>query len=344
MTLVKLMSEPEYREVQAISYSMLSGVSKTPASLINTEKFESPALTYGSAVDTMVFDGEEEFKKKFCVNSGISPSPIVEKITRQVMKAVIETKGSLAGSLDDYDDLILTTAKALEYGKGWKDDTIIRKIKDEGGKDLYSFTIENEGKKILDTIQYENVLNSANTLYTHDFTKEWFTAGDGEEVHFQFPVLWAHKGKACKSLFDIIKIDHNKKIIYPVDLKTTGDHVLSFPYNFLKWNYYLQASFYYDAIVYLKLQNPELFTYTIDYMRFVVIGSNDPMRPLVYQSTYSDYWAGRYGAKIKKTGDTIKGYEELMNDMEWHLTENKFEYPREVYNNSGVLKLDLFEN
>lgn len=237
MALERLMTEPEYREVNAISYSMLSGVSKTPASLISTFKLDTPSLTYGSAVDTLCFDGEEVFKEKFCINVGVSPSTIVEKIVRDVMKAIEEANGELIGSLDDYDTMILDVAKANEYGKGWKDETIIRKIKDEGGRDLFSFTQENSGKKILDSFQYENVLNSRNTLYTHPFSKQWFNAEEGEELLFQFPVLFTYKGKPCKSLFDIIKIDHNNKVIYPVDLKTSYDHVLGFPYNFIKWKY-----------------------------------------------------------------------------------------------------------
>jgi hypothetical protein len=343
MTLVKLMSEPEYREVQAVSYSMLSGVSKTPASLINTTKFESPSLAYGSAVDTMVFDGEEEFKNKFCVNSGVSPSPIVEKITRQVMNGILESYGDYGLPLDDFDDLILTTAKALEYGKGWKDDTIIRKIKDEGGRDLYEFTKENQGKQILDTLQYENVLNSANTLYTHNFTKEWFNAGAEEELYFQFPILWTSNGKACKSLFDIIKVDHNNKVVYPADLKTSFDHVLGFPFNFLKWNYYLQASFYRDGLIQFVENTPELKGYRVELMKFIIISSQDPMKPLRYQTTDNDYYAGKYGGKLKSNGNTIKGYLQLLEDMDWHLTEGKFDYPREVYEKDGELELDVFE-
>jgi hypothetical protein len=171
MGLVKLMSEPEYRQVSAISYSMLSGVDKTPASLINTEKFSSPALTYGSAVDTYVFDGEEEFKKKFTVNTGESPSWKVEQIMTDIIKSITTQKGELAGELDEYETLILTTALAHEYGKGWKPETVTRKILDEGGRDMFNFMRDNVGKQILSTDQYENVLNSANTLFTHDFSR-----------------------------------------------------------------------------------------------------------------------------------------------------------------------------
>jgi len=342
MALKRLMTEPEYRAVNAISYSMLSGVSKSPASLISTFKLDTPSLTYGSAVDTLCFDGEEVFREKFCVNVGVSPSTIVEKIVRDVIKALVDAHGVLTDVLDDYDDLILNVAKANEYGKGWKDETIVRKVKDEGGRDLYSFTKENDGKKILDTLQYEYVVNSRNTLFSHPFSKQWFNVEEGEEIIFQFPILWMYKGNPCKSLFDIIKIDNVNKVIYPVDLKTSYDHVLGFPYNYVKWKYYLQASFYSEGLEYWKSEHPEYADYRIEPFRFVIISSQDPTKPLVYKSTGEDLYAGKYGGAIKRTGEEIKGFDQLIDDMQWHLQNQKFDYPKDIYSADGELVLSVF--
>src|SRR5690606_32819587 len=110
MALEKLMTEPEYRQVDAISYSKLAGVAKSPASLIATEKLETPSLTYGSAVDTYAFDGEEEFKKKFAIMSGDPPSTTIETIVNEVI-TIVQSKdlnGEIKGTLDDHDELILT--------------------------------------------------------------------------------------------------------------------------------------------------------------------------------------------------------------------------------------------
>lgn len=342
MELVKLMSEPEYRKVPAISYSMLSGVDKTPASLINTEKPESTALTYGSAVDTYVFDGEEEFKKKFTVNTGESPSWKVEQIMQDIMKTITIKEGELKGNLNDYDKLIITTALAHEYGKGWKPDTVLRKIKEEGGNDLFEFTRDNQGKQILSSDQYENVLNSANTLFTHDFSRQWITADEDEEIIYQFPIIWEVNEKPCKSLFDIIKIDHKNKIIYPVDLKTTGDHVLNFPTNFIKWKYYLQASFYSDALAYFIKNNEKLSDYTIDKFRFLIISSNDARKPLVYETTERDLYVGKHGGTLKYNNREIKGYLQIIDNMVWHLNNQYFDYPKDIYDNNGMVTLDLF--
>ena len=342
MALEKIMTEPEYREVSAISYSMLSGVSKTPASLLNKMKLDTPSLTYGSAVDTLCFDGEKVFNEKFIINSGNSPSKQVELIVKDIMSNIVNANGSLIGTLDDYDDLILSIAQAQQYGKGWKDETIIRKIKDEGGREVFQFSIESFGKKVLDTIQYNNVLNSRQTLFTHPFSKEWFNVNNDEQILFQFPILWKYKGKPCKSLFDIIKINHKDKIIYPVDLKTSYDHVLGFPYNYIKWCYPLQSSFYSEGLKYWKLENPQFIDYRIDYFRFCIISSQDPFKPLVYKTTDDDLWAGKHGGFIKRNGNHFKGFDQLIDDMEWHLENMLYDYPREVYEKQGELALNVF--
>jgi hypothetical protein len=342
MTLVKLMSEPEYREVQAVSYSMLSGVSKSPASLINTTRLSTPSLTYGSAVDTLCFDGEEVFKQKFIINSAASPSKVVEEIVREVITVVVQQKGSIQGTLDDYDDLILSIGRAKKYGDGWKDETIIRKVKDEAGRDLFEFLKEADGKLILDTLEYQNVINTVNTLYTHEFSRKWLTVNDDEEIVFQFPVFWKYKGVNCKCLFDIIKVDHKNKVIYPVDLKTTYDHVLGFPYNYIKWSYVIQSSFYSESLKYFKLEYPEFFDYRIDYFRFLVVSSQDPFKPLVYATTDVDLTVGKFGGYLKSNGGYIKGFDQLITDMEWHLNERKFDYPKEVYDKNGELTFDVF--
>lgn len=343
MALERKMTEPEYRQLEAISYSKLSGVDKTPASLLNHEPLDTPSITYGSAVDVLAFDGEEEFNSKFLINSGATATKVVEKTVSDLMKVVIEEKGELIGKIDDYDKRLLGIARANEYGApNWKDETIIRKLKDEGGRELWDFEKIKNGRKILDTLQWQNVRNSVHVLYTHDFTSKWFTANEDEELYFQLPVIWKYKGVDCKSLFDIIKIDHKNKIIYPVDLKTSYDHVLAFPSNFIKWKYYIQSAFYTEAVRYLKLEHKELFDYRIDNFRFVIISSQDPFRPLVYKTTDEDLYAGKHGGYIKKWDDNVRGFDQLIDDMNWHLQNNLYDYPKYVYESGGELSLNVF--
>lgn len=346
MSLKRIMTEPEYRQVEAISYSMLAGVDKTPASLINKIKIESPSLTYGSAVDTLAFDGSDVFNEKFIINSGSTPTKPIQLIVDDIVNNIVIQKGELVGTLDDYDKQILVVAKTVEYGKGWNPDTIIRKVKDEGGRDLFSFKKESAGKLILDSFEYQKVINSVNTLFTHPFTRHWINEDMevGYEVVYQFPILWTYKGRPAKCLFDIIGFDHAQKIIYPIDLKTSYDHVLAFPTNFLKWKYYVQSSLYSESLKYWKLDNPEYMNYRVDNFRFMIISSQDPFIPLMYKCTDETLYAGKNGGKINFHGniEEVRGFDQLIDDMEWHLNESKFDYPKRIYDVNGELELDVF--
>ena len=62
-------SEEVYRADNALSYSTLARFNREGFSKLSTlfDKIESPSLTFGSAVDTIITDGMDAFKAKFMV-------------------------------------------------------------------------------------------------------------------------------------------------------------------------------------------------------------------------------------------------------------------------------------
>lgn len=344
-------TEPEYRALDMLSYSKLAGVDKDPANILSEGMKLTKSLIYGSAVDCLIFDGEEEFYKKFALLDYKGPSDKIVEVIDDVFEQYKSLKDSsffFTGEIEDLskstllDDNILNTARRLEYGaSNWKDETIIKKIK-EDGSNYFNFLKDNEDKIMLDAWMLERAKNSVHVLKHHPFTSKYFTPVEGVDIYFQFPVIWKYNGKECKSLFDILIIDHNNKIIKPVDLKTTYDDVLSFPYNYIKWKYYIQASFYSKSLSYLKLEYKELFDYKIDLFKFVVISSQDSKRPLVYKTTDVDILVGEHGGYLKD-GTKIKGFKQLIEDMEWHIENEVYDFPKEVYDNKGELEFDIFK-
>jgi hypothetical protein len=344
------MTEPEYRALDCISYSQLSGLDTSPGNLIAGSMEMTEPLIYGSAVDCLAFDGKEAFDKKFTVISQDKPSWMLEKVIKGIVDELLvthnELDGPLSSNLEDHESTILAVAKSVEYGKGWHDPTIVKKVI-EGCGELFRTTIENVGKLALDTQQYEYIENSVNILFTHDFTAEYFRADEGQEIYFQLPIVWEYEKDGviykCKSLLDIMKIDHNLKKIYPIDLKTTGKSVLAFPGSFIQWKYYLQSSFYTDAVIYLRDKlYPELSDYTVELFKFVVISSKNPHKPLTYVIDQHTLEAGKYGGVIKDYNREVKGYLELVTDMKWHIDNKKYQYPKEVYDNNGLMELKVF--
>lgn len=352
MSLERLMSEPEYRALPHISYSKLSGLDNNPASLLSSGMDMTDPLIYGSAVDTLVFDGREEFDKKFttitCRKPGYKALPIIEGLLKEVEDS-LKLGDEVDPDISAYDSKLLEMGRAAEYGgANWGDDAILRNLKKEG-EEYFETLVKSRGKLILSPEQYEYCINSVHTLQTHEFTKDYFnTSKEGVDVYFQFPIVWEYTTAQgtmihCKSLLDILIIDHNEKIIKPIDLKTTGKSVLSFSHSFVEWKYYLQAAFYTEAVRYLsdKLY-PELSDYKIDLFKFVVISSKNPLKPLAFQITEETLLAGQKGGVIKGTDVEVKGYEQLIVDMQWHYDTNNFQYPKHIYDSQGLLKLDIF--
>lgn len=347
----KEMTEPEYRAQPCVSYSALSSLDSNPGNLKAGPMEMTEPLIYGSAVDCLAFDGMEEFKKKFATITVQKPNWSGIKLFNAIyeeLQATLDITETLSNNLADYPDTLLRVARSENYGgDNWRDETIVNKLIKSYGN-YYKALIDVDDKLLLDPQQYEYVVNSVQTLYTHDFTRDYFLPKDGQEVFYQFPIIWEYKSDDrtihCKSLLDIMLIDHNEKKIYPIDLKTTGKSVLAFPKSFIEWKYYLQASFYTDAVIYLRDKiYPELSDYSVELFKFVVISSKNPMKPLSFQITPENLKAGKFGGILKNSEEYKKGYLELIDDMNWHIDNDKYQYPKEVYDNNGLMTLDNFK-
>ena len=350
--LERVMTEPEYRALPNISYSKLSALDRSPYSLVNNVFEETEPLIYGSAVDVLLFDGEEVFDKQFAVMTADKPTYFLDKLFKGVLEEIEIVKDpildeEMSSNLEDYSDIILRVAKAVDYGQTWKPETVVRKVV-EACQEAFEFNIKAKGKRLLSPEQYEYAVNSVNTLKSHQFTKHLFEEKEGVDRYFQFPIEWEvvvdKVTISMKSLLDILIVDHNKKTIEPKDLKTTGKHVLSFPQSFIEWRYYLQAASYSESVRYLiNTKYPELKDYKILPFEFVVISSKDPMRPLMFIASNTDMEAGTHGGVVTTYGREVKGYIQLLKDMMWHTKNELYDYPREVYESKGMLTLNAFE-
>ena len=80
-----LVTEEEYRQDPALSYSTLAKYERGGFNSLSTlfDKVESPSLTFGSAVDSWITGGLDEFESKFMVADTLEVSDAVIKIVKQ---------------------------------------------------------------------------------------------------------------------------------------------------------------------------------------------------------------------------------------------------------------------
>lgn len=340
------MTEKEYRELNKISYSKLAGLSKSPASLISSREIWNNGIQFGSMVDMLLFDGKEKFNNEFCTID-YTPSKFIASVIDEVVKLNNPFGSDLFPPLEKSERNIELACKKLNYGQTWKKETRINKILK--AEKYYLYLKKCVNKRVVDKEEFDKAITAVNSLQTSNFTSHYFKAEEGKEIFYQVPVIWECKEVECKSLFDMLIVDHELKTVQVCDLKTTSSSIYSFPNSFLEWQYYLQAAMYTDALIYaiknpeaFKINIPDLKGYTILPFDFVVISQTALTKPLVYRTPLKFLEAGRYGGVIN--GEKVRGYRQLIDDYKWHLKNGVYDYQREVYEAKGIISLSINGN
>ena len=164
------------------------------------------------------------------------------------------------------------------------------------------------------------------------------------ERFWQLPIIFELKDHndeivLCKALLDLVVVDHENKAIRVFDIKTTGQSVHSFVSSYMKFGYFRQGSFYFRAAInFFKSMFPE---YQVMNTGFIVAEKANLNPPMIYHMSTQDIMTGEYGG-ITSYGKQVKGYRTLINDLGWHNSTDKWDYPREVYVNEGVTVIDNF--
>lgn len=323
-----MLTKENYREYPAINYSYLSKLATDPSTVNKEHKVEGDGVTFGDVLDILLTQGQEEFDRQY----------IVATIERPV------------GQMGEFVDILyqefqddIDEAGEIAYEKvGFKRDSWekVQKRFEKEGKDYFHFLLESTGKKVIDPETLMKVHKAIDTLKNHEFTWSYFSEKvdpiKNVEELYQLPIEFDLKGYKCKSLLDKVIIDHINKTIQPLDIKTMSDYVSTFSISFQKWKYYLQAAFYTEG---LKQKYPD---YEIKPFKFIVISSQQLDKPLVYTCTDHDLLVGKLGGINTFTNRKVKGFEQLIDDYIWHLSNDLWEYPREVYEKNGEIELGVY--
>ena len=236
-------SEDEYRYIKAISYSAISKYLREGFKCISTlyEKEESPSLTFGSLVDTMVLS-PDEFNKKFILSDKAFPSENIRDIIKNIYNRTTGEYGLLS---DIPKEIILEEANNASYCMTFKDDTRVKKIIDNG-ESYYGFLTISNGKQIIDHDTYASasMVRDAinNTKFIEFFFRPYYPNGYDGFNQVQF--ITDFDGVPFKCMFDRIIVSHKDKVIIPVDLKTCSVPEYEFHKNFVKYHYDVQARLY----------------------------------------------------------------------------------------------------
>ena len=325
-TLALNISEEQYRDIPALSYSLISRYTNCGFNGLETifDKIESPSLTIGSAVDCLL-TSPDEFKERFMVCEFSEPP---EKVKKAIDYLYANTDAEWLKDVGT--DKINEAIDLVEYQCNWSNvkrfDSFVEK-----GWEYFRHLVVSEGKTILSQADYEKALKVVDAFKSSKATKFYFEPNiEFADTQRFYQLKFKTKLKndiEYKAMLDETIVDYYKKEIIIVDIKTTSGKEWDFVKSFLKYNYYQQCSLYYRVLNDV-IKKDELFKdFKIVGFKFLVANVDNP-QPLVWDC---DFYKAASGDLIfgKDENIIIKDPEIMGNELK-HYLEDKPIVPDEI--------------
>lgn len=277
-------TEPEYRADPALSYSTLSRYEREGFNNLDKlfERIESPSLIFGSAVDTLLTGSEKEFNEQFFIAQ--LDNPLSDTLITITKKLFDTWKDEHTNIKDISDDKLIETISDISWNNHWQDKTRAKKIKEDCAA-YYKLLYLSEGKTILNTYIYQDVINTVDRLRSADSTRFYFEQDnifdDNIERLYQLKFKATFNNVDYRCMSDLLVVIHDKKLVVPVDLKTSYKPEWDFYKSFVEWRYDIQGRLYWRIIRYNMDQDPYFKDFKLADYRFIV-ANRKTLTPLIW--------------------------------------------------------------
>lgn len=276
--------EPTYRADEALSYSTIAKFAREGFNKLDTlfNKLDTPSLTFGSAVDALITGGQEEFDNGFMVADF---PPITDSVLKMVRAAFnkFSTKYRQLNDIPTQD--LIDLSEELAYQLNWKPETRAKVVKEQGSE-YYSLMYAAGERKILDTGTKELVDLAVDALKNKPATKFYFAPNNPFNQRFvreyQLKFKATFNGVNYRCMADLLLVDHERKIVYPIDLKTSSHTEWDFYESFIQWRYDIQSRLYWRIIRDNMDKDPIFKDYKLADYKFIVV-NKFTLTPLVWK-------------------------------------------------------------
>lgn len=297
-------SEKEYRQDHALSYSTLARYEREGFNNLDKlfTKIESPSLTFGSCVDTLITGSEEEFDKLFLVAE--LDNNLSDTLITIIKKLFDDFKDAYHSLKDIPEEAILSSIEEIQWNNHWLPKTRVKKIKEDCAG-YYSLLYIANGKTIISTKLYNEVIRTVDSLKTSNATKFYFEPNNmfnnNIERFYQLKFKATFNNVDYRCMMDEIIVIHDKKLVVPIDLKTSSHTEWDFAQSFIQWNYMIQGRLYF-RILEDNLKRDDYFKdFTIAPYKFIV-ANRYTLTPLVWNfEDTKEYGTLNYGKDFQYT-------------------------------------------
>ena len=314
-------SEEEYRKSSALSYSTIARFHREGFDGLDKifDKIESPSLIFGSMVDALITGGQDEFDNTFIVAEFPNIPDSQVNVIKYLFNNYSENYNSL---LKIPDDLIIVATEVLEFQKNWKPETRAKVIK-ENGVEYYNLLHISIGKTLVNTKDYQDAQACVKALKEDEFTSKFFVEDNPFdktiEKFYQLKFQGIYKDVELRCMADLIMVDHENKVVTPIDLKTSFKKEWNFPSSFIQWGYWIQAQLYW-YIIRQNMDNDPLYKdYKLANYQFIVISNNSRI-PLIWEYPDTKIEIDCYYGKHDEI--ECKNWRNIVEDLSYYLTYN----------------------
>lgn len=328
---------------------------------------EKTHFILGSGVDVELTGYLGAFFDQYYVMDCQKPSDKILSIVQMVFDAQQRIKPEnepyMVLTDDNMKEALIMAIDFHAYQPKWKPETRLSKVIEEGGA-YYSSLIQSMGKQILSLDEFDIIQAIAQSIKNDPTCGKYFNIPDEDkqhDVYFQKIIRFVHLGVTYECLLDMLVIDHDKKTMQVIDIKTLADYTMMFPTSMRKRRYDFQVVFYTLAVLFMRNSIPYYKDYEVLNPAFIVETTkpNAQGRPLFFECTDELVKVAQYGrvnlsmteeyvpvdantAKLELVGrdsHKIWGINETVELHKWYL-EHGFEKDKIVVETDNHLMLN----
>ena len=322
---IEIMENNFYSKKFYFSYSSLNKLMWSPTVFhqlyvlgLKEERTDSH-LVQGKIIHALLLE-PEKFYDQFIVSPSKLPGDSVKSVVDRVYSHALELQanGDQRTEMVDFSDAVLDVLRDINLHQSLKtDQQRIDKVYTSEALSYWEF-LKTKGNKILiDQQTYDFCLNAVDIIKTNkevcDLLGHNISEFDNKEVfnELQIQADFPNKPFGLKGIIDNLVFDHDKKIIYINDVKTTSKDLKDFPETVEFYSYWMQAVIY-TSLVSLNFHNLIQQEYEIKF-NFVVIDK-------MYQ-TYA------FPVKESTMVDWLERLGKVLDVAEWHYTNKSYDLP-----------------
>jgi len=338
----------EYIKIDRLNQSLLKKILISPYSFLKEKaryteenednEIEKSHFVFGSMVDTLLLDSYT-FDDKYFVMGELNISDTIKQVIRYIYDSLNIIDSININMSSVADSIVLEAINEVGYQPRWKNETRIKKIKEEGGS-YYDSLVLAKGRTIVSSTEKAQAVICVASLKANKYIQKYLTPEKGIEINFRKIVQFSYKGIEFKGELDEVYIDHNEQTIQPIDYKTTGNSINMFKYDFWKFRYDFQAAVY----MYGLKQDKEIKQllkngYKILPFKYIVVESNSINSPMSFIISDDIIEIGFNGGTLSNN-KKLEGFTQAVARYKWHTEQDKWEYPMEYYLNNGYVEIE----